>query len=310
MTLGTTSVEIACIGAAHLDRRARALGPVVPGSSNPVTVATSPGGVARNVAETLARLGARIRLVSRLGADVEGDRLLADLAALGVDLSAVGRAADAPTASYTALLDPAGQLVVGLADMAIYDGMDAAFFAPFLPRLLETPAWFVDANLPVDGLASLLDARSAGQFVAADAVSVAKAPRLRPHLGRIDLLFCNEAEAAALTSPGLDAVAMAQCLCTAGAGAVIVTWGARGAVLATAEGTATIPAFPAAVRDVTGAGDALIAATILRRVQGAPLALALRCGLRLAALTAASAHAVRPDLSPALLDEIVAEGAA
>ncbi len=310
MTLRTPSIEIACIGAAHIDRRARALGAVVPGSSNPVTVATSAGGVARNVAETLARLGARVRLVSRLGDDAEGERLLADLAARGVDISGVARACGAPTASYTALLDPSGQLVVGLANTAIYDGMDAAFVAPVLPRLLRVPVWFVDANVPEDGLARLLHARRDGVFVVADAVSVAKAPRLGALLARIDLLFSNEAEAAALTGSGLDAPAMAQRLRAGGAGSVVVTRGAAGAILATAEGTAALPAAPATVRDVTGAGDALVAATLLQRARGVPLAAALRTGLRLAALTAASEHAVRPDLSAALLDDALAEGAA
>jgi pseudouridine kinase len=304
-----TSIEIACIGGAHVDRRARALGPVVPGSSNPVTVATSAGGVARNVAETLARLGASVRLVSRGGSDADGDRLLADLARLGVDLTGVHRA-DAPTASYTALLDPDGQLVVGLADMAIYDSMDATFFAPLLRGLATAPVWFIDSNVPLTGLRHLLAGRPARGFVAADTVSVAKAPRFLPLLDRVDLLFCNSAEAAALVGSDPDPTVMAKRLLQRGAGAVIVTLGAAGAVLASSEGIVSLPAMPAAVRDVTGAGDALVAATLFRRAQGASLPAALRAGLHLAALTAASDRAVRPDLSPALLQDVLAEGAA
>src|SRR5713226_870838 len=138
--------KILCIGAAHLDRRARAIAAVVAGSSNPVRLSTGWGGVARNVAETLVRLGASVGLVSRVGADAEADRLIEALAALGIDTGLIARAPGATTASYTALLDPAGELVVGLADMAIYDGMDAAFFAPLRPRLADHAAWFVDAN--------------------------------------------------------------------------------------------------------------------------------------------------------------------
>jgi pseudouridine kinase len=304
-----TSIEIACIGAAHVDRRAHTLGPVVPGSSNPVTVATSAGGVARNVTETLARLGAAVRLVSRVGSDAEGDRLLADLARLGVDLTGVRRA-DVPTASYTALLDPDGQLAIGLADMAIYDSMDAAFFAPLLPGLATAPVWFIDANVAESGLRHLLADRPARGFVAGDTVSVAKAPRLLPLLDRIDLLFCNGAEAAALLGSDSDPTVMAKRLLEQGAGAVIVTLGAAGAVLASSEGVVSLPAIPAPVRDVTGAGDALVAATLLRRAQGASLLAAVRAGLGLAALTAASDRAVRPDLSPALLEDALAEGAA
>jgi len=148
--------KMLCIGGAHLDRKAYALSAVVAGSSNPVRLSTGWGGVARNVAETLVRLGASAGLVSRLGADAEGDRLLAALGALGIDTGLIVRVPGESTASYTALIDPAGELVVGLADMAIYDGMDEAFFAPIKPSLAGHAAWFVDANLPTTGLAALL----------------------------------------------------------------------------------------------------------------------------------------------------------
>src|SRR5215475_13803209 len=129
------SEKILCIGAAHIDRRARAFAAVVAGSSNPVRQSTGSGGVARNVAETQARLGAKVALLSRVGGDGEGDRLIAALAALGIDTSRIARAPDAATASYTALIEPDGELMVGIADMAIYDGMDEGFFATLKPRL-------------------------------------------------------------------------------------------------------------------------------------------------------------------------------
>ena len=295
-----TGDRILCIGAAHPDRKARALGPVVPGSSNPVRLTTAWGGVARNVAEALARLGAAAGLVSRVGGDAEGDRLVASLAALGIDTGLVARVPGAATASYTALLEPTGELVVGLADMAIYDGMDAAFFAPLRPRLAGHAAWLVDANLPEAGLAALLADRPAGTLVAADAVSVAKAPRLAAHLPRLDLLFCNVAEAAALAGAG-TVEAMARGLLERGAGAVIVTQGAAGALCADAAGLHQLPAAPASLRDVTGAGDSLVAATLLARLDGATLPAALARGLAAAALTIASEHSVRPDLSAALV---------
>ena len=57
-----------------------------------------------------------------------------------------------PTASYTAILEPNGELVLGLADMAIYDEITPALLEPALPRLLEYELWFVDANLPAETL--------------------------------------------------------------------------------------------------------------------------------------------------------------
>ncbi len=185
--------------------------------------------------------------------------------------------------------------------MAIYDGMDEAFFAPLGPALAGHAAWFVDANIPARGLAALLAGKPTGTLVAADAVSVAKAPRLADILPRIDLLFCNVAEAAALAGPGPGVEAMAENLLARGAGAVILTQGARGALCADADGMQQLPAVPASLRDVTGAGDSLVAATLLARLGGLKLAAALGRGLAAAALTIASEHAVRPDLSEAMI---------
>jgi hypothetical protein len=92
---------VACIGAAHIDRKATAAGPVVPGSSNPVTMRVGAGGVARNVAENLARLGLSVTMVSRVGGDREGDAVLDGLAEAGVGFELCTRSATAPTATYT-----------------------------------------------------------------------------------------------------------------------------------------------------------------------------------------------------------------
>ncbi|MFO1056143.1 MAG: PfkB family carbohydrate kinase [Dongiaceae bacterium] len=83
---------------------------------------------------------------------------------------------------------------------------------------------------------------------------------------------------------------------------MVVTLGAEGALLATAAGLERLPSPASAARDVTGAGDALIAATLQGWIAGLPPADALRRGMAAAALTVASEQAVRPDLSPALLE--------
>ncbi len=61
-----------CIGEANVDLDFRLDAVPVAGTSNVATATTSLGGVARNVAETLARLGRRVGLVSAVGADPDG----------------------------------------------------------------------------------------------------------------------------------------------------------------------------------------------------------------------------------------------
>src|SRR5579864_2772114 len=108
---------ITIFGGATVDRIAAAAGATVLGSSNPGTARAYPGGVGLNVARGLARLGHRVRFVSRIGGDADGEVVMAAARAAGVETSGVSVSATAPTASYQAAFDHEGSLVIGIADM-------------------------------------------------------------------------------------------------------------------------------------------------------------------------------------------------
>lgn len=298
---------VLCIGAAHIDRKAQSSGPVALGSSNPVSVRRTAGGVARNVAENLARLGLRPTMLSRVGDDADGTEVLEALAGSGVGAAFVGRSPSAATASYTALLDPAGEMVVAFADMAVYDELDVALLESLLPAMAEFPVWFADCNLPARSLAFLLSEKPDHIRLFVDSVSVAKAGRLAGSLAGIDTLFANLDEAArlaglAIRAP-LDVCEAGYRLLDRGAGAVVITRGADGAYLATAEEWRFLPALPARVNDVTGAGDALIAGTVYGRCSDLPPAEALGLGLACAALAVETPDTVYGGLTvPIALD--------
>lgn len=267
--------KILCFGGCHIDRIAHAGGPIVPGSSNPVVITRSFGGVARNVAVSLARLGAGCSLVSRVGADADGEAVTAHLEKLDVDTAAIGRSATQPTATYHGLLTPDGDLFVAFADMAIYDEIDADTIDAGLRSAgagaAAGPAeagsiWFVEGNLPPVALNHLVTHKPANVLVAADAVSVAKSQRIRPHLDGVDILFanCDEAEAMtglARTHKDFAATACRQ-LRSMGAGAVVLTQGPGGVSVMQAGRLEHQAALPAGIRNATGAGDALIAGTL------------------------------------------------
>lgn len=298
---------VACFGAINQDIKATALGPLALGSSNPATVERSDGGVARNVAEGLAHLGAAVHLIGRVGRDAAGDGLIDRLKAAGVETARVERATDAATATYTALLDPAGELAVAFADMAIIDAIDPATVAAAAAALPPAAAWFIDTNLPAPALAAAMAAAPAGTPIAADTVSVAKAPRLRGHLDRLDVLFTNAAELAALTgrpvNAPLEVVAATAAVREKGTRSVVVALGPMGVFLATGGMEDFQPALPAQVRDVTGAGDALVAATLMGLATGETLATALSLGLAAAAFTVEATATVHPNLTLAALSE-------
>ena len=278
------SSSIACVGGTSMDRRALTSGPLRPGSSNPVVSTLKPGGVSRNVAEALARLGCDVALFSIVGEDEAGRVLLGGLSDAGVDVAGVICSARHPTGAYTAVLGPSGRLEFGLADMEIFEQADATWAAGLAPALSSREIWFVDANLPAEALSALLAAKPIGATVLADPVSVAKSERLRPVLSGIDLLFPDRLEAGALSRmPAViseeQVAGAAERILGMGPGAVVVTLGSEGVFVADGDRCEVVPAIAprGPLSDVTGAGDALVAGYIfgLSRKRGDPLQLGL-----------------------------------
>jgi pseudouridine kinase len=283
----------------------------VPGTSNPARAAASYGGVARNVAENLARLGADVALVACVGDDAAAPGLLAHAAAAGVDVAGVRRVRGATTAEYVAVLAPSGDLEIGVAAMDVLTQVTPDDVAAALAARPDGAAWvFLDCNLSAEALAgSLRVCRAAGARVAVDAVSTAKAVRLPADLTGVDVLFCNvdEAQALAAASGAVLSVGpddggweteLAAAAQRRGAAAVVLTRGPRGPLVVTATEFASLNVVPADAVDVTGAGDALVAGTLAGLLGGQDLARAVAGGTWVAARTVTSEHTVVPDLTP------------
>jgi pseudouridine kinase len=295
--------RVVCLGGATVDRKYYAAKPLIPATSNPVEGHRAFGGVARNVAENLARLGVDVSLVSMLGDDEAGQALLRHLGDLGVDTSHVMTTREKPTAEYVAVIGPNRDLVFGLADMDIFGLLTGAHIERAWPQLAAASFVLADCNLSADILADLVTRRKGATFkLAVDAVSTPKVRRLPQDLAGIDLLFLNKDEAdACLGSSAPTPEEAAATLRARGAGMVVLTLGERGAVVASQAGLAVSPPVAAHPVDVTGAGDAMIAGTLHGLLSGEPLMGAVRLGALLAAITTEHEASVHPQLSPRLL---------
>lgn len=301
--------HVVCIGGACIDRKYHILASLAqPGTSNPARAERGFGGVARNVAENLARLGADTALLCAVGDDENGQALLEHARRCGIDTGLSLRASNYVTSEYGAVVDSRGDLVIGVSDMSAVDALRAADLEPHWAQISRSSYVFLDCNLPSAVLAWCAQrARSSGTELIVDAVSESKVRRLPQDLSGIALLVLNDREAASYlgederTFRARTPLERAQSVRERGAGAVILTRGARGAVVARQDGCVEIAALRVRAVDVTGAGDALVAATMFRLLEGDDLARAARIGVLCAGLTVESPASVRPDLSAELL---------
>ena len=307
--------SVLVVGGAVLDTKVRTAAAPVLGTSNPGTASATVGGVGRNIAENLARLGRPTVLLAAVGDDPAGDTVLQRTGAAGVECRHVV-VSPHPTGTYVAVLDDAGDLHIAVADMRATDELGVADLA-VVPTLLEgADALVVDANLDATVIRWLLSAaQDAGVRSVVEPVSVAKATAAAPVFDgsvRVHTVTPNVDELAALVGAPVDGTvdgirAAADVLHARGVENVWVRRGTRGSLVSTAgpaDGVSRavlVGAPPTEVADVTGAGDSMTAGYVHALLDGADVVEAARYGQVLAALTCASTDTVRADLTAALV---------
>lgn len=286
----TKSPVLACLGDVDLDTMIAVDGALGPDRKlNGRELGATPGGMAANVAAGFARLGGSARLLSVVGDDAAGAGVLATLAALGVDVTRVGRLAGAATFRCLVLVAPGGDRLLVRLPSPAYLPRAADLTEADLAGARHLHLTLGDADLAVTalrhakrlGLSASLDLERAD--LPADRAVLAAI------LAELDLLFVNRAGGAAAAG---DIAARAPDL------TVVTTLGAKGAVLTQGDVRVVSPGFAVPARDTTGAGDAFAAAFLFMRLaRGADPAASLRFANAAAALStlAVGAQAGLPD---------------
>jgi pseudouridine kinase len=308
------------LGTGALDIKTRLSRSPLPTTDVPGQITLKAGGVARNLAENLARLGVPIIFAGILGNDPQA-HLVIDLSrAAGLAVHPLSRSAPAPddlarlklpdqlsTATLSVMLGPDGRQIAGAFSGAILDALQPSDLDSLRDLITATPVVLCDGGLPADVLVALRARLPEDAFFYANPGSVALAARLEPLLDRLDLLTCNHLEARALTQVKIDGpaklISAALILVKQGVRRAIVTFGERGLAYADEERTLYQPARPVRVVDATGAGDALAAALLESLLRDDPISVCLQRGLAAAALTCESEDTVAPTLSPAALEQ-------
>ena len=290
--------EILCIGSVLWDVIGRAPLHMRQGSDVPGRITRLPGGVALNIAMTLARFGMRPVLLSAVGRDAEGEELTRACQGLGLVTDHLYRSEDLPTDRYMAV-EGANGLIAAIADAHSLEAAGDRILRPLLGGALGSEDAPYDGPIALDGnlTLQLLDEISRHPaFARADLrvapASPGKADRLLPFLnaGRATL-YVNLEEAGLLAGRQFDGSAeAARHLVERGAARVLVTDGGRATSDADADGIHTETPPEVLVTRVTGAGDTFMAAHIAAESRGEGRAQALALALQAAATYVSGGH--------------------
>lgn len=250
-----------------------------------------PGGKGANQAVAARRAGADVRFVGAIGDDAFGDDRFDELAREEIDLTFLSRIEGATSGVAQIVVDASGEnqivVVPGANDLLSPEATTAAIDddCRVLSAVLEVAFDAVRAAFvaPRTGLGIL----NAAPFD----------PRVVEILGSVDVLVCNESEAAALLGQQIAAADVAGARRAAlalrdlGPRAAVITLGPAGAVVADEAGDRAFSAPSVEVVDTTGAGDCFCGVLAAWLASGATLDDAVVAGVAAGSLAVTAAGA-------------------
>ena len=282
------------IGSVFVDVKGFAREAYKPLERNVGDVQVAAGGVCRNVAENLRKLGVETAFVSMVDDDAFGAQVRDGLAALGVDVAHV-IPAPRGMGMWLAILDEKGDLAGSISRQPDFSALEAYLRrnGDAIMGAADGVALDFDMNAEITAMVMAL-ARKHGKPVYSIVGNMGVILRHPEYLHDVACFICNEMEAGRLFREELATLGPEEMLealkrgsAVAGIPSMVITMGARGAVYVdnrTGE-FGYCPPLEVAVVDTTGAGDAFFSAAVAALIDGAPLSQAVREGTRLAART-------------------------
>ena len=204
------------IGGANMDINCFSHAPLNMSDSNPGKVDYCPGGVGRNIAENLCRLGTEVRFIGVIGGDPGGEFIKHSSAGmrLNIEYSLFLKSKSQVTSVYAAMMDSNGVMKLAISDMDIMEQMTEEHIESKADIIKESAIVLLDTNLPERIIAFILDRFAGGStpetsplgpvkgsapLFFLDSVSAIKAPRAASRIGKFDTLKLGSMEASSLS---------------------------------------------------------------------------------------------------------------
>ncbi|MDI6600205.1 MAG: PfkB family carbohydrate kinase [Thermoanaerobacteraceae bacterium] len=302
--------SVVVVGGANFDIKGVSFTDIISATSNPGKISFSPGGVGRNIAENLVRLGVKTRLITLVGDDMYGNMLLKEAEKAGIDISGCDSISHRTSGTYIAIEAPNGDMALALSDMEIFKEMTPEFIRSKIKALEGASVIAADTNIPVDTLVYLKSqALLKGVPFCVEPVSVPKAAYLKGQLDGIYLITPNVEEAEVLSGFEIrsddDIKRVGRSLSGQGVEIVVITLGHRGIYIYHDGEDEFMESIRSNVVDTTGAGDALFAGMVYGIYSGYDIKRSARCGLACAAAAVSSSLTVSPMISSSYIEKII-----
>lgn len=301
---------VCVIGGSNIDIQGFPKSKLIMHDSNPGKVKISLGGVGRNIAENLARLGVETRLISVVGDDPYGYKILEEARSIGLDVSECLVLKGETTSTYLSVLDETSDMAVAISHMDTIDRMTSAYIRSKRQIIENASLVILDTNLPFDVIETLVTTFRKTDFFL-DTVSTTKAAKVKSLIGKFHTIKPNRIEAEILSGIKIESESdmkkATDKLHEFGVKRIFISLGAEGVFVSDQGKSAHYTPPPVKMINATGAGDAFMAGLAYAYVHDKDTKESSTIAMAAAAIALSHEDTINPSLSQDTLNEKLKE---
>lgn len=296
---------ILVIGGSNIDIQGFPKEKLIQRDSNIGTVKMSLGGVGRNIAENCARLGVPTRLMSVIGDDPYGQKILKEAQAIGLNMQDTVVLSGESTSTYLSILDETHDMAMAINHMDSIEKLTVDHIRSKRSIIEHAQLVVLDTNLPQAVLDHLLTQYPKTKFFV-DTVSTKKALKIKDHIKNIHTLKPNRMEAEVLTgssekTPLLELGSQLKCKRS------FISLGSQGVQVFEGKTHLHFPTKPIEVVNATGAGDAFMAGLVYAYLKGYDIKETCLTAMAASRLALSHPDTINPNLNEQSLHETLKE---
>ena len=301
---------VVVIGAANIDIGGTPYKELIKADSNPGVINISYGGVGRNIAENLSRLGVNTVLIAAVGCDDLGEGLINHCKAAGIDTDYILRDNKNNSSLYLYINDLNNDMAIALSDVNIAESLTSDYLDSLTDVINNAKFVIVDCNITQEALIHIKKNCRVPVYV--DPVSQSHASKIKNNLNGIDTIKPNRLEAEYLSGISIntdeDYIRAADIFMKTGIRRVFISMGSGGLFAASEGNYYIVEKYPAEVLSTTGAGDSATAAIVWSSIKDdRDIINASRAANAAASMNVSSEKTINPDFSEERLLEMLDE---
>ncbi len=301
---------VTVIGGANIDLIGFPVGKLNLYDSNPGKIKISLGGVGRNISENLAKIGIDTKLITAIGDDLYGRKILNECKLSGIDMENSLILKNNSSSTYLSVLDENRDMKVAISHMDIIDELSIDFMRQKSSVIKNSKCVVVDTNIKKEVLEYLVTNFKEVDFFL-DTVSTVKAKKVKDFVGAFHTIKPNKIEAHELTGINIDCEKDARKVINyfleSGVQRVFITLGKDGVYYGDNQVIGYLPSRDIKIVNANGAGDAFTAGLVYSYLNNFDIIKSARISIVAAIIALSHENTINPNMSVKRIEEIIKE---